>query len=284
MTPKLHGSLTTESVKIGPKEAARLLGLNVSDNRRLNKGHVATLARQMRLGLWAPNLPDGLSFSVSGKLLNGQHRLHAVLASKTEHVFRVTWNVPEVEGALALPFDELRVRSVSDRTNLDHQASALVGFLLRTCLTGSTSRSRKVLSDHALRLYEVLRPHDEALRAACGARTRGFSSAAVRSAVAFRHKNAATDTDKGVIESAYRALVLMHVEDMPPSVGRILKTAVQRKGSGDDMRMFALAWTAFDPRNFNKARTPILSDKEAAEIVRAETLRALPDAAQGFGV
>lgn len=63
---------------ITPETAKRMLGLNVG-NRAINKRHVDSLAREMQNGRWKIN---GDTICLNGsKLIDGQHRLHAVVQS-----------------------------------------------------------------------------------------------------------------------------------------------------------------------------------------------------------
>ena len=64
--------------KIGPAEAREILAKNPL-NRPLNKAHVERLAREMTSGNWIPN-GDTICFSGS-RLIDGQHRLSAIIAS-----------------------------------------------------------------------------------------------------------------------------------------------------------------------------------------------------------
>lgn len=68
-----------EAVTITPELAEGLLAMN-TENRRLRPSHVAYLARAIERGEWQMP-PDAIMVSDSGKLLNGQHRLTAVVRS-----------------------------------------------------------------------------------------------------------------------------------------------------------------------------------------------------------
>jgi hypothetical protein len=64
---------------IGPSEASALLARNVS-NRPLRPRYIESLARQMLDGYWQL-VGDPIRVADNGRLLDGQHRLHAILAS-----------------------------------------------------------------------------------------------------------------------------------------------------------------------------------------------------------
>ena len=66
---------------ITPRIARSMLDRNVS-NRPLRKSHVRRYAKLMREGRWHVT-SDAIAFSTEGRLLNGQHRLGAVVQSGT---------------------------------------------------------------------------------------------------------------------------------------------------------------------------------------------------------
>jgi len=66
----LHGLVT-------PQLAAELLCLNMENNRRIDEARVKQWANIMRQGDWAYS--DPIKFSDDGKMIDGQHRLSAVI-------------------------------------------------------------------------------------------------------------------------------------------------------------------------------------------------------------
>ncbi|GAB3643952.1 hypothetical protein [Spirosoma arcticum] len=78
ITPELAGEFLTRNQK----------------NRPLNQNHIAFLAAQMRAGAWQFS-GDPIRFSTSGRLLDGQHRLSAIIASGTTQKTMVIWDLPE---------------------------------------------------------------------------------------------------------------------------------------------------------------------------------------------
>ena len=102
--------LTYREVSIGPEMAARWLETkNYEDNRSRSRARVELYARQMRLGNWALN-GEALILDTSGMLLNGQHRLAAVIL----HGRPVTFSVIEgVEQSLFTTMDQAYSRTAS---------------------------------------------------------------------------------------------------------------------------------------------------------------------------
>ena len=84
---KVHGQRSAlsrdaraEVVLITPAMAQELLLMNTF-NRPLSAAKVAKYAALMKAGAWAYNGEGSISISRTGKLLNGQHRLHAIVNS-----------------------------------------------------------------------------------------------------------------------------------------------------------------------------------------------------------
>ena len=65
---------------ITPQKAKEYLQTNTSNNRPAKEKHIRHLASSMIQGKWKSN-GDTIRFSVGGKLLDGQHRLNAVVRS-----------------------------------------------------------------------------------------------------------------------------------------------------------------------------------------------------------
>ena len=79
--------MKTEVREITPTVANEMLKRNIN-NRKPSESHIGFLSKEMSAGNWKF---DGqpLRFSDNGGLLDGQHRLHAVIKSKTTQKFLV---------------------------------------------------------------------------------------------------------------------------------------------------------------------------------------------------
>lgn len=79
--------------EIGPEEAAEILQNN-DHNRRMDWRVVDTYAQQMsKPGRW-PFTGDPIRISTTGRLLDGQYRLNAIIQSQTRHKFTVIRGLP----------------------------------------------------------------------------------------------------------------------------------------------------------------------------------------------
>lgn len=74
-------------VKISPEVAAEMLESNIHINRSIKQGHLGKLIYDMKEGFWDANNGEALRFTKPkkgqkwGTLVDGQHRLHAIISS-----------------------------------------------------------------------------------------------------------------------------------------------------------------------------------------------------------
>ncbi len=75
--------MTTANVEIiTPEVATCYLSLNIDNNRNINKRALKSYVKQMKDGRWQLN-GDAIKFNNLGQLVDGQHRLQAVIESET---------------------------------------------------------------------------------------------------------------------------------------------------------------------------------------------------------
>lgn len=83
----------SETVLITPEMAREFLAKN-NNNRPVSKAKVESFAKQMREGLWLYN-GQGISIGPTGRLLNGQHRMMAIIAANKSVWMPIAWGVPD---------------------------------------------------------------------------------------------------------------------------------------------------------------------------------------------
>lgn len=114
-------TMATEVIRITPKQAEELLGRNVELNRRVNTALVERYATDMRNGDWSEENGETIKIATDGTLLDGQHRLSAVVLSGRPVRFLVVKNIaPE---ALAT-VDTGKSRSFADVLHMSGQENA----------------------------------------------------------------------------------------------------------------------------------------------------------------
>lgn len=125
--------MRTEIREIGPDDALKLLELNTG-NRPLSQKVVARYANEMRAGRWRLN---GIGISLAGengatRIVNGQHRLWAVVESGTTQQFLFVW---EDDPDVYRTFDVGTNRNLSTFIAMDGtRQSVVVGALSRVVL------------------------------------------------------------------------------------------------------------------------------------------------------
>lgn len=142
-------------ITLTPELAAELLQKNVN-NRPLKHWHIKDLAKKMKDGRWKFN-GDTICISISGVLLNGQHRLHAVILSG------VSISVLLVEGLDDNVFDTIdngiAVRRGADALAIlgAHQTKSLAAALcvVDRYMTGRLEQKVKYSNDELVRLHHI---------------------------------------------------------------------------------------------------------------------------------
>jgi hypothetical protein len=83
---------SSQTMVVTPELAEQWLKANTL-NRPVRKSRVKAYARDIQNGRWRFNT-QGISFGTDGSLIDGQHRLMAVVEAMTPATFVVWWNVP----------------------------------------------------------------------------------------------------------------------------------------------------------------------------------------------
>ena len=96
-------------IEISPELAEQFLSVNFTNNRLKSKSSITSYASRMKEGLWGVSAP--IFFSEKGWLIDGQHRLEAVIESQTSQEFVVMIGLPD---DAATRIDRGLRRSVSD--------------------------------------------------------------------------------------------------------------------------------------------------------------------------
>lgn len=109
-----------ELVTVDPAYAAELLSAN-ENNRRVTKSLVQQYATTMRLGLWRNPTAEALAVDSDGNLIQGQHRLMALIDAGVTLQFWINFNAdPEDYHVL----DRGKKRSLGDVVSMEGVPSA----------------------------------------------------------------------------------------------------------------------------------------------------------------
>ena len=126
---------------VDPALAAAWLAKNAQHNRPMRPTVVAGYAQQMQRGQWQLT-HQGVAFDVNGILIDGQHRLSAVVQSNCIVPMMVTMNAPSVS------FEALDCgigRTIGDRLRMNPAVVALI-----TATASIKGASRRRVDQHAV--------------------------------------------------------------------------------------------------------------------------------------
>lgn len=104
-------NITSKVVLITPQIAKQMLMDNIG-NRPLRRNHINRLAASMKRGDWRLT-HQGVAYASDGRLIDGQHRLHAVIEANTPVMMMVTFGVDDF-----VAIDRGAARSLADLTGL----------------------------------------------------------------------------------------------------------------------------------------------------------------------
>lgn len=150
---------------ITPQEAERLLQVNTG-NRKVRKNRVALYAKQIANGQWQAT-GEAIKFSKTGRLIDGQHRLHAVVLAGVPTQFLVVRDLEDAvfkvldSGLTRGPSDVLRAIGVSSATDagaiirmylvvnggLNPANTNVMSLVTKTDLTNYADANRQLVAD-----------------------------------------------------------------------------------------------------------------------------------------
>jgi len=84
-----------EKIKIGPELAEFMLNQKMQNQRKIDLKTVNKYARDMKNGYWIELLGDPIRFGKNGRLVDGQHRLKALIIANVELYFYVAYGLEE---------------------------------------------------------------------------------------------------------------------------------------------------------------------------------------------
>jgi len=244
--------------EVTPTFASAMLEQN-HGNRTLRRGAVANYASLMEAGKWMCS-PDGIIVAKSGRLLQGQHRLMAVVASGCT-VQMVIWR--EVDEDVFPVLDRGIKRTLFDAIGEERRLTEAAAFIARYSFTNHTFTDEDVRD-----MVALIAPEHNLLMAATNSSTKKMSSAPIRAAACIMMMSG---YDKEYICNVYQSLVLRRLGELPPVaqafVGWTMK-APKLGGAAAQVDLFARASVFFNPERREQTRIQINSNQGAIDHMR----------------
>ena len=159
----VEAGLRSVWMDVTPEQARAWLERNFR-NRPVSEDVVASYARDMLRGAWV-GTHQGIAFNDRDELIDGQHRLRAILRAGIPIRLMVTYGLPaKIKGAEMTTMDAVdrgRTRSVADQLKIQHGLSqgsiiaAVAGSLGALCYG---ERTRRLSVGHTLEVYRAFQP------------------------------------------------------------------------------------------------------------------------------
>ena len=204
------GLVKTSWIDVTPDMAETWLKRNFN-NRPVSQDTVNAYAREMKRGRWMP-VHQGIAFDVNDALVDGQHRLLAIVKSGCTVRLMVTFGLPsKIEGTRMVGMDVVdrgRTRTVADQLKIQHNihgGTVLAMICNRLAAICSPERTRR------LSVGEILDIHDQFQAGVdwmieARPREHGLKQAGVLAAFAFAYHAEGADWAKGQLETYWHQL------------------------------------------------------------------------------
>lgn len=257
--------MKTELRQVTPLLAREWLRANVK-NRPLRPGVVDGFHIAYGRGEWKET-HQGIAFSKTGRLLDGQHRLTFI--SQLPEGTRVPINVTtDLDDKAFDAIDQGYRRTASDVLGVSADLASIGRLFAR--IASSTSSSGLSVQ-YVAPFVDWCTNEFEELISFCPGKSKIWSSAPVRSAAIYQMKRG---MDPDFIKVAYHSLVMSDIDAMPNAARVLLQQYMSGKiVSARTLDLFCRAARAFDSRQSTKISKIIVRDQAAMiDDVRAYVL------------
>lgn len=258
--------ITTQIEEISPERAANYLTFN-RENRSLRMSRAKFLAEEMISGRFALT-HQGIAFDLNGRLVDGQHRLRAVILAGVTVRMHVTRGLdPRVTENM----DTMIPRTAADRLRLDQYS-----IRIATCYLKMATKRTKVHDEAILQFLGTFQGDINELPVVRTGRKR--SKTPILAAAAIRiHQFRGTAAFDQTFElmRAYFAGDLVGARPVTISLYKQVHEGVNSNSFDGtwaiDRQWFARGWVAFDPDSAGTPRIQIRDPNnqiaEAVEVV-----------------
>jgi len=253
-------NIETKLLRITPQSAAKFLE-NVHERQtgRNSENVIALYAKQMEAGQWDEGVMQSISIDSTGALLDGWHRLNAVVRSGVTLPFLVVRGVPPTAFG---KYDAHMQRSLGFRMGLHKDRASELSYLVDLAKWPACS-GRKINEEIELAqeafgtTLEFFEMH------AVKQKRRNVTVTPVRVACMLNvHRTRNAEMREQII-AAYSMLVAANFKDAPRVITSLHRRLTE---TGRERHLqFALAFKAFNPRRFEDVKLQI---NNVGEVIR----------------
>lgn len=253
--------------RITPSKAQHYLETNTI-NRSVRPKRVKHYADQMTRGLWKIS-PQGIVIGKTGRLLDGQHRLQAIVDANTAINMAV---FTEVDDELFDVLDSGMPRSLADRTGIDKDDVSICSMIIRLVYGSSDAIAVNDLEYVYERVGDALENFWEK---ASGRKRQGIAVAPVQLAVVLH----IIEGNGEYAIQQYKAMCRLDYTEFSPAIASFFKQVTEGKVTGsarEREELCARAYKALDER-FKTASKIQFKDIEAAISTLADKFEKIID-------
>lgn len=182
--------METQVMTITPKKAVAFLGKN-DRNRNIEDKKVSSYAADMKHGKWLLT-HQGIAFYDDGTLMDGQHRLKAIIRSDTTVRMMVTTGIqkPAFGQTPMDVIDRQKARSIGNQLQIEHgikqayKKANIISNIASVCYPKLDGTS-KITFHQALSVYRMFESQIEEVFDSAKGKMRGITFSQPPSAVAF---------------------------------------------------------------------------------------------------
>lgn len=262
--------MKTETVLITPRMALDWLKRN-TDNRPLRRAHVDALRFAFERGEWKLT-HAGIAFDKTGKLIDGQHRLHMIagLPGDTQVPMSVT---RDADPASFTVIDQGCKRSTSDVFGVTTDLASCARFIAKLAISNGSAMSMDMIRP----FIDYVEPEHAALESFCPMHVKFWSAAPVRSAAVIQMKRG---HDADFVLRSYHALVHSDVDAAPYAARALMQQRLNGTiASARSSDLFCRSLRVFDSTQRGKISKILVRDQDGAleevrEFVRRQMKKA----------
>lgn len=252
--------MKAEIINVTPQMAADWLSRN-TDNRALRRTVVDGLKAAFARGEYVKT-HQGIAFSASGVLLDGQHRLTAI-SELRDGVFPmlVTSDLPD-EAFQAIDIGVKR--TAADSLRSEDRKLVETARLIATICTHNRSAITPTL---LVPIIDNIAKAHNSLMAFCATTARTWSAAPVRLAAVM---SIMQGVDPDYVRTTYRSLVLARFDAMPPVAHALFKSNHDGRVHASDVGdMLSRCLVVFRPEKAGLTKVQIKDNSAALAMVRS---------------
>lgn len=239
---------------VTPQVAKEFLSKN-TDNRHQRGWWVSCLAKAIKRGDWIPT-HQGVAFSKSGKLIDGQHRLEAIVESNMPVEMLV---VTDVRDDAYKVLDNGIKRTLADLTGINVRTTEVCRILARLVYGGNSVTS----AEECLEIYNTgVGEVSDNLVEYCGKQIKVYSSAPMRTAAVCLILDG---YNQNYIKELYSNLCHQQFNELPNVAQNFIRQVTDgRVNANNKSNLLARGLKVFNPEFKDVSRLQISDSEETA--------------------